>query len=507
VYNNNAGGATSAARAAVAIDLAGNDRYERALTGSVGNAQIVAQGAGLMGVGLLLDAAGADTYSASIALTPPELAAPPAATLLVQGAAAAGAGALIDLAGPDTFSASASTLGGPAVAAAQGAASLGGVGLLSARGPDTGSRYTATATSGALLTARTATTQTFTIGTSSVYAQGGATTGAGVLVDEAGADIYAARSHSGAAVAYAQGGGVGGAVLVDREGSDTMFAESVADAVLDADWPVTCPPGNTCSFTGALTAEVGMAVIDAHGASDGGFALLADQGAAPNTHEAIARIAPVARSTVHFAGGGGAAGTLTSTVSLNVPTDVRLHADGYANVGGVGMALGGDGSDAWIGRAHVTATAVATSTGGATNAATATATASDAEGNAQGFGALGAGVLNDPGGADTYLVTESTGFSATRNGLPGSGFAGINRFYGRGFAVQGPPPIGTPGAGILVDLGGVDSYSPVYLGTFPGTNERCWSNSAGAPGEVGVGMDVWSNGLGPLPSGCAPPPN
>jgi hypothetical protein len=80
MYKNNAGGSTAKIPCAVVIDLSGNDVYESTDNG--------AQGAGILGVGVLLDYAGNDSYIGM---------------RLCQGASAMGVGALIDHAGNDTY--------------------------------------------------------------------------------------------------------------------------------------------------------------------------------------------------------------------------------------------------------------------------------------------------------------------------------------------------------------------------------------------------------------------
>ncbi len=136
VYSNNAGGTGTGRRAALCVDVAGDDRYESEAPFS--------QGAAREGLGILLDLAGNDVYRGGS---------------FCQGAALGGAGVLADDEGNDVFEAS---------EFAQGAAAFGFGLLLSGRGDDT-------------------------------YAldhlgQGlGRTAGYGVLRDDAGDDRYVAR--------------------------------------------------------------------------------------------------------------------------------------------------------------------------------------------------------------------------------------------------------------------------------------------------------------------------
>jgi hypothetical protein len=506
VYTNNAGGASLATVAvAVAVDVAGNDLYTKIAPGTTASTSIVVQGAAAGGIGLLVDASGSDVYDARVLLTPPPLTNPaPTATVVAQGAAATGAGALVDLMGPNTFVAVASTLGGIASTTAQGAGGLAGVGVL-ATGPDLsgGTPYVATATSGTLLVAASEFSRTYALGPAGTIAQGGGVAGAGALVDAAGADTYFARSNGGGDVAtVAQGGATGAGLLVDGEGADAMAAIAIIDAGLVGDWPVSCPTGFICSFTGTVTVTMGSAAATAQGAADTGAALLADLGAAGGSHSTIATADPVGVAFVHFIGGGGSGGTLNAIATVS-SGDARAHAQGYGALG-AGVALGGLGSDVWSVRATTSATATATSTGGSTNLATATATAANAIAQGQGFANVGAGVLADPGGSDTYIVTEGSTATATRNGAPGTATAGTVTWGGRALAPG-------PGVAALVDAGGADTYSGVPSGLAAGGNDLCWTNSApGLPSNlnIGLGIDIWSSGPGPLPGTCTlPPPN
>jgi hypothetical protein len=178
----------------------------------------------------------------------------------------------------------------------------------------------------------------------------------------------------------------------------------------------------------------------------------------------------------------------------------RVRAHGYG-AGGAGVALGGLGADGYLIRAFSTATAIATSLGGTTNLATATARSGNADSLGQGLANTGAGVLADPGGNDLYSVLETSSATAIRNGAPGTAIPGLLLWGGRGAA----PGVGL---GALIDLGGFDSYSPVYGPMTPGGNELCWTNAPpGLPGNlnVGIGVDVFSAGPGGLPGTCTLP--
>ena len=70
LHADTAGGAAVLPTISVSIDLVGDDTY--AITQDHENADVdglVAQGAGLIGIGVLVDYAGADTYTASADMT------------------------------------------------------------------------------------------------------------------------------------------------------------------------------------------------------------------------------------------------------------------------------------------------------------------------------------------------------------------------------------------------------------------------------------------------------
>jgi hypothetical protein len=509
VYNNNAGGTTSAIFVAAAVDLGGTETYARTAASTTTTTTLATQGAALLGVGLLVDAAGSDSYQAAVTITPPPLTNPaPGATLAAQGGAALGAGLLVDLAGPNTFSATASTLGAGASVSAQGGAGLGGVGVLvsadaPALGAGTADSYAASSSSNALLIASSPTSQTWTVGGAATAAQGGGIGGAGAMVDAFGNDAYSATSSGGSAATAAQGGAsIGAGLAVDGDGTDSWFAQSLVNAGLNSVWPVTCPAGFICSFFATVAVTMGSAATFAQGAAAVGAGLLADAGAG-GAHTAKALVNPVGSCTVTFAGGGGSAGTLSCTANV-VTGDGLGAAHGYGGAG-AGALLGSLGNDAYSLTASTIATASATATGGSPSVASASATAGNADGRAQGSANLGVGVLVEPGGNDAYSVTEASSAVATTSPSGSmSTVPGSVVWSGRGATVSA-------GLSLLLDAGGAgDSYGPVYSGLLTGAPQTCWTNSPpGLPDlRIAMGMDVFSTGPGPLPATCTiPPPN
>ncbi|MBI3089925.1 MAG: PDZ domain-containing protein [Candidatus Tectomicrobia bacterium] len=169
------------------IDLAGNDRY-------IGGR--LAQGAGCLGVGLLLDAAGDDTYEGNE---------------FVQGYGLFGIGMLIDEGGWDAYR---------AAGFAQGASMTGGLGALVemagndvyvAGGRDADFRDPAKAT--------TSFSQGFSIGARPRGEHPGAAGGIGLLADFSGHDTYVA-DYFGQGASYWYGLGI----LYDGAGNDRYLA-------------------------------------------------------------------------------------------------------------------------------------------------------------------------------------------------------------------------------------------------------------------------------------------
>jgi len=191
--------------ASIVIDVKGNDSYMSTRTGSMGS--------GIMGVGILMDIEGEDTYSGSI---------------LSQGSGFLGIGCLIDLQGNDLYSAQ---------EISQGAALFGNGVLLDGRGDDkySGAKYIQgfggpggrglllDISGNDLYTAGVKYGSTY--GTPGVYhtvAQGAAwglrgkaAGGVGILHDTAGDDIYIAGNFSQGTGYY-----LGLGVLMDDAGND-----------------------------------------------------------------------------------------------------------------------------------------------------------------------------------------------------------------------------------------------------------------------------------------------
>lgn len=183
-YLNNAGGTAGRLGAiAVAIDLGGNDRYH--------TTRDMVQGAGVLGIGILVDVAGDDSYEAGN---------------LAQGAGVFGVGILADLGGNDRYAAR---------AVAQGAGAFG-LGILAEAGGD--DRYRAQS-----------------------RAQGfGFVAGLGALVETAGNDVYVLEGgpadprQAGHTQSFGQGMGMGFRPLAS--GGIGLLADAAGDDVYRADY-------------------------------------------------------------------------------------------------------------------------------------------------------------------------------------------------------------------------------------------------------------------------------
>lgn len=514
VYRNNqgAGSLASGIPVALLIDVLGDDRYVATDATATSSAEVIAQGAGVLGAGVLVDASGNDAYSAIATASPPPAAgATPSATTVAQGAGLLGAGALVDPLGQDLFEADASTLGASAITVAQGAGSLGAGALVTGTGvgedglPSVPSTYSATASSGILLVSEqktsTSISRQYAIGAATTVAQGGGEAGAGALVDAIGSDTYTARSSGGATATIAQGGAlVGAGALVDGEGSDTRTA--IADSTATLNWVSTrvCPSGFVCGSSLTITVRMGSALTVAQGAGNLGLGLLADIGGVRNLNEASAFSRPTANAIIEFTGAG-SPGELQATATVDAG-DAEVNAHGSAPLGS-GVLLGAAGTDTYRIRAISDARAAA-SIIGAEGSTTATALGGNSIGLGQGYAGLAsAGVLADIAGNDAYEVIQSA--TASASAASSTAIPGSVLWSGRGHATGA-------GLGALVDLGGTDRYSAVPGPDYQGANDDCWTQSP--PGitaqdpAIGMGVDSDAPFTSLLAPRCSPvPPN
>lgn len=479
------------------VDVAGNDRYLQDASADV----LKGHGAGVGGVDAVFDALGDDVYTARNTRLVPDLTPARPAQILAQGAALLGVGIVADGGGRDAFTALASTRGGAASTIAQGAATAG-VGLLThGRGA---ASYRADAVTDLLMVERTPTLTRFSVAGTSTVAQGGGLAGGGVLLDAGGVDVYSATATGGSSsLAVGQGGSVVGAgILADGGGADSYTLSADDTVTLDLTSHATCPAQTVCGRGVRTTVEFGSSRATGQGgASTIGTGVLADGGDEADTLTAVSRTDATAIAKVDFAGGGGRAGAFTAMAEVvGGEAEAQVHGSGEV---GAGVLIGGAGNDVYEAVVDASTRAIASAIGGSTNDASAFSSGGGVTFLGQGYAATGAGILTDAGGADAYRAVLSSTSTAdavcspapcasSETVRPGSVFA-----RGRGYATAA-------GAGVLLDGGGTDVYSPLPGVTDAGGNDRCWTNSApGLPDtNVGIGADV-GGGL----AGCIPPPN
>jgi len=278
-----------------------------------GTATTIAQGAGAVGAGALVDLGGADTYEAT--------GNGAAATTLGQGASETGAGALVDVAGDDEMRTAALgdtvlrlvtndpsfcwrvtvTVSADDVDAVGQGATLLGVGLLADGAGNDERTVTADGHAGAIAKAFSDLSCTRSIpNTATATANGGSATatgqaadsGAGVLADlGTGADVNRVRSHtsaravaiadspgydeedasatSGSASTVGQGvAGLGAATLVDTAGADTYDSRVATSATEITSSGTQAGTTGTLSQTLHANAGTGIAAFADLGGQD-----------------------------------------------------------------------------------------------------------------------------------------------------------------------------------------------------------------------------------------------
>lgn len=437
LHTHTAGGATAALPIAITVDLGGNDRYQRS--------NGIAQGSGNLGVGMLVDTDGDDSYSI-------------AATSGTDSAAgqgsnfSAGAGLLADFDGNDSYNLS-STRNEAAFAAGQGRAAQPGFGLLLDRG--TGSdRYLTSARPAAPVELPT-----------EVKLGGLNANGLGL-------------------------GGVGGVgILSDEGGTDEMTLETISPPIAPDEVrpvtqiPVTGPtgmgtgllggaglllsgPGDTIrTTTVSMDAPVaGIATSNVFGRGFQALGALVDEGG-NDVYSATATVRATRHVTVRD--DCGCSGSLArSSMALPNVAAVSMSAMGVGTTG-VGILRDEAGNDTY----RATAQAIASSEihdqrtsfgpeGAGSSAAIALANAASL--TAQGAGQGGVGSLEDLSGNDDYSALVSSRASAVADAVSpevrteATSRSDLTIFDGQ---AAGVPSGGIPGLGLLRDDGGLDRYA------------------------------------------------
>jgi hypothetical protein len=396
-FTNAAGGAdplTNGPVVSVVIDLGGHDQYfaNNELTTGPAPADIGVQGTGQYGIGMLIDAGGSNTYTATTDSTADN-------SIIAQGTGALGVGVLDDMGGNSSFNATNTGALDLVDVIAQGFATLGGMGILMEGGG----------------------------GTNNFVMHGQPA----VFTDPTGA------AHAGTAQTRGFGWGVlGGAALwSDSGGTNTLYADALSPAV---------PPGVT------NLAMVPSPVMQGFGFAATGGAATVLAGSGQNTYDAVAddEGSQLGEATVNAygMGGEGASGALydaggsdtfiaraidhavtTATVDDScgcAGVTAKAVSNGAIFIGqGVGVLAGTgileDESGNTTYDAYVDASAVASAVDDRTQGAPgdtgadAAASVNNAGSFAQGWGDAGAGYLIDGGGDDQYTSTLSGRTNAT----------------------------------------------------------------------------------------------
>jgi hypothetical protein len=505
-YTGVAGGASDArcasdpaqtpwCRVSIVVDLGGNDRYTPDPSKAISSDHLVSMGAGLNGVGMLIDVGGDDVYEARV----PSPAAPLDHSMLM-GSTYLGVGLLADLQGDDSYDISVDALHATQIYA-QGAA-LDGLGALldlggtnSYRAAITGSQVeaapfpsrnddilnaqgvglfgagaladaTGRAELRALVEVEAEPTDMYQFG--QVISQGVGLIGTGALVTGTGSTVYAAEalrfsemSVEGPAPAAripggvfntSQGVGAAGAAYLDDAGGDDVYRViASSDHMLRS----RATPGCDCSEA--------VASLDATGLSDG-FPTY-EAGAGVSVHGlASAILAPDAGALLRDGGGNDlyearASSTLTALADNLLPSGTataEVVRDLFPVVNAFGQGLGSDeapgivldasGDDRYVLEATSWARALAESEAGPDHA-TAYSGRTTAQGQGSSYWDPVVGALLDLGGRDTYTASSAS-LAETRPNVDGAHYS--------------TEAIGVQGAvgGLLADLdnGAADTF-------------------------------------------------
>lgn len=447
-HNHSAGGAWLGNPASVTIDLGGNDRYETVAPTPQGSFTV--QGAGVIGVGVLVDAAGNDVYTAT--------GADNASTPYAHGAGGgAGIGILADLGGNDAYTLTKNLT--------TGSANLGGQGF-------------------------------------------GDTGGAGLMLDQAGNDTYLVEASSCGgchvdphAFAYAETGGV--AIGYDGGGTDTMALRSTSAPLAPEDPgpPPAAVEVNAWGFGFSLAGGAAVHLsgdgptqrtvlgqagspqafgieVRVFGHSDRGpLGAIVDRGGADVYRaEAISRY--VRHVTVDDTCG--CEGAYAEARS----DQASVIGMGYGQLGGVGLLSDGGGNDRYLSSGFSYAEAVATDGRTQLSGPSDIGARAEAVNQYSNFSIVqgaatsgGAGFLLDAAGDDVYESRAGSEVRATASAALTEASVSATSDAAAGWSsAQG---YGGTGYGELRDLGGADSYTSVS--TVSSTAEPPTQVKAGNP--------------------------
>ena len=473
VYTNSAGGADLGLPVSVNIDLGGNDTYAT----TAGHRKF-AQGSGFLGVGILLDALGNDTY---VVESRDEDAVP---GLDVQGFGVTGVGVLADLAGDDSYRATNRTwvpsrTPAGAVAMAQGVAGEGVGLLLDGGGNDSylvENRPVPREVGGEL-----------NLGEPIALGPGTAGPGAAAIWFDAGGTDRVEIAASNEPVA------------ADEERPVVMDAPTVegfgwTNLAGGAGLSLSGPGPTTRILRAESTGPLAFSpnVYGFGWASIGSLAATSDAGGDDVYIQEGISTAVVTRTIED----GCACTRVEATAGAQTPI---VQGMGWAQLGGTGLVHDAGGNDRYVLRSSSTASSVARDDRSEPDAGVpleeqapdASASAGSGWVHGQGFGVTGgAGLLVDELGDDVYQtenITTATANASARSELlsPTSSANAGGSLLNPSIAAQATGSQG--GFGSLQDLGGSDSY----LGTARSTA------TASPPTEVTEGrVDAFLQGAG-----------
>jgi hypothetical protein len=465
VHTHTAGGASTALPVAITVDLAGNDRYQRT-SGP-------AQGAGNLGVGMLVDAAGNDVYSVAASGNV-------AGSTFGQGTNfSTGDGLLADLGGNDSYSLTNTKLD-QASASGQGRGTQPGFGILLDQGVGDES-YVVSAHPAGLIETPTE------IKAGGLNAGGlgmGALGGVGIVADGGGTDAMTVETIS-PMIPAEDGRAIPSAPLTGPSG----FGEAATGgAALMLTGPGNTTRTSAVSMGGPWT---GIATNNAFGAGLLGVGALVDRGG-DDTYTATALVHAARRIRIDDAC---ACDGAHAEAHMSVPNvgAASMHAMG-SSFTGVGLLRDESGNDVY--RATVESIAEAEvrderTTAGpeGPGASDAIATASASSLVAQGAGS-GTSILEDLGGDDVYEtqnVSRATAIAEARMPeVTTEAHAKSDLVYTNAQAAA-EASAAVPGQAILRDLGGADrytSFSESAASATPATEAATKAVSSSAMGSV-----------------------
>lgn len=470
--------ATATARSGVRVLVdagSGSDLYQRTAASASPGTTATAEGIAVAGIGVVVlsDLGGNDVYEATSTTTAPQ-PGPVAgiARVVSQAVANLGAAVLLDAGGSDSFRAAAQSSGGGAVVLGQGHSGVGLAALLNlgASDPAADDRYLASAGSTLHLIERTNTSSRYSIGPGDVQGQGvGLLGGVGLLSDAGGGDSYAAQVNAGVATVLAQGAGNGGAgLLVDAQGNDDFLASAIGDTTLAL---VVNNGDDLFCWTVTVTVVTGETRAAAQGVGTLAGVLVDAQG--NDAHRVVASSFAGAISEIYSnidctsLGGNKAIATATSGGGTAL---------GQGSSGtGIAALIDLTGADTNSLSASTAALARALAISPGPDVETATATAGSGRTQGQGQTAAGVALLADVMGADAYGSSASS--TATRQTSAGTTITlGPVQQLIQGHGTGG-------GAGWLLELDGMDTYTHSPAGASLATNNKCWSNAANGRGR------------------------